>query len=120
MSDNDLINLESQLKPLNEIIFTLGAYADDLIIDSQNTFLAPIFKISAIRRRPLDKRVLVISTQSGNYEDLMSHFLNETSYGRHLKSVDAETRKELKAIGQLNDDGVSYFMESEPYKEEIK
>ncbi|AMQ90492.1 MULTISPECIES: hypothetical protein [Marinobacter] len=89
VSADQLSELERLVEEYRRAMDEIGCYVIDLQIEAQNKLLSGLFEHRVPRRKPLDSRFKVLSTEPVEMERLMSYFLNETSWGKEYKKYEA-------------------------------
>ena len=89
VSSDQLSELESLVEEYRRAMDEIGCYVIDLQIEAQNKLLSGLFEYRVPRRKPLDPKLKVLSTEPAEMERLMSYFLNETSWGKEQKKYEA-------------------------------
>lgn len=89
VSDTQLSELNSLVEEYRRAMDEIGCYVIDLQIEAQNKLLSGLFEHRVPRRKPLDSRHKVLTTEPIEMERLMSHFLNETNWGKEYKKYEA-------------------------------
>lgn len=89
ISADQLSELGRLVEEYRRAMDEIGCYVIDLQIEAQNKLLSGLFEHRVPRRKPLDPRLNVLSTEPVEMERLMSYFLNETSWGKEYKKYEA-------------------------------
>lgn len=89
INNNQLIQLQSLVEQYRKAMDDIGCYVIDLQIEAQNKLLSGLFNHQVPRRKPLDRKLKVLSTEPAEMEDLMSYFQNETPWGKEYKRHEA-------------------------------
>jgi hypothetical protein len=74
----------------------MGCYLCDLNVELQNTLLSNLFPQKVPRRKPLDPRFKVISTEPDEIEKLQKYFDEETDWGKKKKQTEQSVVSQLK------------------------
>lgn len=65
----------------------LDCYLFDLNVELQNIFLRRLFDNKVKRRKPIDPKMLVITTESEDVKTLRKYFEEETAWGKNAKQT---------------------------------
>jgi hypothetical protein len=75
----------------------MASYLYDLNIELQNTLLSNLFPQKVPRRKPLDPRCKIISTEPDEIERLQKYFEEETDWGKKKKQTLQRVVSQLKS-----------------------
>lgn len=82
INNNQLIQLQPLVEQYRKAMDDIGCYVIDLQIEARNKLLSGLFNHRVPRRKPLDSKFKVLSTEPAEMDDLMSYFQNETPWGK--------------------------------------
>ena len=88
--------IRQQIDLLRDALGDVSSYTMDLRVEIQNLLLSDLFDRKLNRRKPLDPRFKVISTEQQDYLKLETYFMNETAWGREYQETNA------RVIASLN------------------
>jgi len=74
----------------------MGCYLYDLNVELQNALLSNLFPQKVPRRKPLDPRFKVISTEPNEIERLQKYFEEQTDWGKKKKQIEQSVVSQLK------------------------
>lgn len=94
-SDDQINELERLLAAYTAANFDMGCYLHDLSVELQNTLLSNLFPNKVPRRKPLDPKFKVISTEQDEIERLQKYFEEETDWGKTKKRTEQDVLSQL-------------------------
>ena len=94
-SDHQVKELEKLVEPYTAANFDMGCYLHDLSVELQNTLLSNLFSYKVPRRKPLDPKFKVISTEQNEIEKLQQYFEKETDWGKKNKQTEQNLLSQL-------------------------
>jgi hypothetical protein len=94
-SDHQVNELEKLVKAYTAANFDMGCYLCDLSVELQNALLSDLFPYKVPRRKPLDPKFKVISTEQDEIEKLQKYFEEETDWGRKKKQTEQDVLSQL-------------------------
>ncbi len=95
-SDDQVHELEKLVNAYNSASDDMGSYLYDLNVEIQNTLLNNLFPNKAPRRKPLDPRFKVISTEAEEIDRLRKYFEEDTNWGKRKKQTEQDVLRNLK------------------------
>jgi hypothetical protein len=94
-SDYQVNELERLVNAYKTASFDMECYFYDLNVELQNTLLCNLFPNKVPRRKPLDPRFKVISTEPNEMKRLQKYFEEETDWGKMKKKTEQDVLSEL-------------------------
>ena len=88
-----------------------------MIVELQNTLLSNLFPNKVPRRKPLDPKHLIISTEPSEIERLQRHSKEDTDWGKKKKQTEQDFLARLGFSNlAFNQGGFSRYVQSQGFK----